>query len=174
MFGKKCCENKESHIGKHCQNHTNTRLIYFDYFLSLCFGGFHRTHVALTSRHTVCVFRILQMERVVRKTANIIRYGILLTAGGISHLQPNLQNFGLGTVSTLALEVIISLAFFGSWSYLCPYIHHFKITHTQKEYFYLVSGKWATLEVVSERSQKKSDPTQGPYLKITANFSPYL
>ena len=155
VFRKKCCENKESHIGKHWQNHTNMWLIYFDYLLSLCFGGFHRMHVALTSRHTVCSFRIIQMERVVWKTVNMIRYGILLTAGGISHLQPNLQNFGLGTVSTLALEVIISLAFFGSWNYLCLYMYHFKITHTQKEYFNLVSDKWEPFEAVSERSQKK-------------------
>lgn len=125
VFRKKCCENKESHIEKHWQNRTNMWLIYFDYLLSLCFGGFHGTHVAFSSRHTVCSFKILQMQRVVWKTVNIIRYGILLTAGGISHLQPNLQNFGLGTVSTRALEVIISLAFF----FLAPEIIYV-YTHT--------------------------------------------
>lgn len=122
MFIKKCCENKESHKRKHLQNHTNMWLVYFVYLLSLCFASFQRMHVVLVSRHTVCTFRILQTEGVFWKTVNIIRYGILLTAGRISHLGPNLQNFGVGTVSTLALEVIISLAFF--WHVkLFMYVH---------------------------------------------------
>lgn len=77
------------------------------------------------------------------KTVNIIRYGILLTAGGISHLQPNLQNFGLGTVSTLALEVIISLAFFWLLKLFMSIHISFK-NHTCKKkpsYFFLVNGK---------------------------------
>lgn len=145
--------------------------------LTICFlyifGCFHKTHVALTSRHTVCNFRILQMERIVWKTGHIIRYGILLTAGGISHLQSNLQNFRLGTISTLALEVIIFLAFFLAPEVIYVYTYIIWNSHMQKEYFYLVSDKWDTLEAVSEWSQKKSKPTTGPYLKITANFFVY-
>lgn len=43
-----------------------------------------------------------------------------LTAGRISHLEPNLQNFGVGIVSTLVLQVIISQTFFSGYgNYLC-------------------------------------------------------
>lgn len=61
---------------------------------------------------------------------NIIRYGIFLTAGGISHLRPNLQNFGVGAVSTLALEVIISLAFFLACEVI--YVHTYIILKAKK------------------------------------------
>lgn len=125
VFRKKCFGNKESHIGKQTKPYKTIQKCGLS-ILTICFlyvsGCFHRTHVALTSRHTVCNFRIIQMERIVWNTVHIIRYGILLTAGGISHLQPNLQNFRLGTVSTLALEVIIFLAFFWLLK-LFMYIH---------------------------------------------------
>lgn len=43
-----------------------------------------------------------------------------LTAGRISHLEPNLQNFKVGIVSTIVLEVIISQRLFsGFGNYLC-------------------------------------------------------
>lgn len=91
------------------------------------------------------------------KTVNIIRYGILLTAGGISHLQPNLQNFGLGTVSTLALEVIVSLAFFWLLKlFMSMHISFKNYTHRKKpSYFFLVTGKWAIFKEVSERIKEK-------------------
>lgn len=43
-----------------------------------------------------------------------------LTAGRISHLEPNLQNFTVGIVSTLVLEAITSQRLFsGFGNYLC-------------------------------------------------------
>lgn len=91
------------------------QITYFISSLSLCFDDLKRIHETAVVTILILYYalsRTFEGGGGRGATVNIIRHGILLTAGWISHIVPNLQNIGFGTISALALQVIISLTYF--------------------------------------------------------------